>query len=279
MAKISLFSRLIVSRLDYEKSHDKKFLIPFYQGTKIGFIDKDDNIVISPMYDYVLDDFLSELSVVRVGIAYAIANVHDGQVTANLQKRFGIMKSNGELLFPMESDDIKRSPFSDYFTLHTPKKGFSVIDNFGKVIVPYGKYTFIDGFDSGYARIMIKKVSKGIANNGCFWGIINEKGEEVVPPKYKKIWNFYKNPSDCVIVEGFDAKFEFIISEHKLFDEGTYMEMMTRMNDEIEAYQDYREDETFGEFNGSYAQDEMGYSDNDIYDIFEGDPDAYWNID
>lgn len=29
----------------------------------------------------------------------------------------------------------------------------------------------------------------------------------------------------------------------------------------------------------SYAQDEMGYSDDDIDDIFDGDPNAYWNID
>lgn len=35
----------------------------------------------------------------------------------------------------------------------------------------------------------------------------------------------------------------------------------------------------YGEFSGSYAQDEMGYSDDVINDAFEGDPDAYWNID
>lgn len=32
-------------------------------------------------------------------------------------------------------------------------------------------------------------------------------------------------------------------------------------------------------YNGSWAQDEMGYSDDDIDTIFDGDPDAYWNID
>jgi hypothetical protein len=32
-------------------------------------------------------------------------------------------------------------------------------------------------------------------------------------------------------------------------------------------------------YSGSYAQDEMGYSDDDIDTIFDGDPDAYWNID
>lgn len=32
-------------------------------------------------------------------------------------------------------------------------------------------------------------------------------------------------------------------------------------------------------YSGSYAQGEMGYSDDDIDTIFDGDPDAYWNID
>lgn len=36
---------------------------------------------------------------------------------------------------------------------------------------------------------------------------------------------------------------------------------------------------TYERYNGTYAQDEMGYSDDDIDTIFEGDPSAYWNID
>ena len=35
----------------------------------------------------------------------------------------------------------------------------------------------------------------------------------------------------------------------------------------------------YGRYAGSYAQDEMGYSDDDIDTIFDGDPLAYWNID
>ncbi len=35
----------------------------------------------------------------------------------------------------------------------------------------------------------------------------------------------------------------------------------------------------YSEYAGSYAQDEMGYSDDDIDTIFDGDPLAYWNID
>lgn len=35
----------------------------------------------------------------------------------------------------------------------------------------------------------------------------------------------------------------------------------------------------YNKYRGSYAQDEMGYSDDDIDTILDGDPDAYWNID
>ena len=53
----------------------------------------------------------------------------------------------------------------------------------------------------------------------------------------------------------------------------------------IEYFQEYdngcyeKEDATYERYCGSYAQDEMGYSDDDIDTIFDGDPLAYWNID
>ena len=41
----------------------------------------------------------------------------------------------------------------------------------------------------------------------------------------------------------------------------------------------YDEEPTYERYNGSYAQDVEGWSDQDIDDVFDGDPDAYWNID
>ena len=35
----------------------------------------------------------------------------------------------------------------------------------------------------------------------------------------------------------------------------------------------------YGRYAGTYAQDEAGYSDDEIDEIFDGDPSAYWNID
>lgn len=44
-------------------------------------------------------------------------------------------------------------------------------------------------------------------------------------------------------------------------------------------YQEERDEEEYGRYSGSYAQEQEGYSDQDIDDIFDGDPDNYWNID
>ncbi len=52
--------------------------------------------------------------------------------------------------------------------------------------------------------------------------------------------------------------------------------------DENDGYDSVWEDDygtSYGKYAGSYAQDVMGYSDDAIDDAFEGDPDAYWNID
>ncbi len=50
-----------------------------------------------------------------------------------------------------------------------------------------------------------------------------------------------------------------------------------------EIYKQMREEnykrQTFEDYNGSYAQDYAGFSDEQINDIFDGDPDLYWNID
>ena len=42
----------------------------------------------------------------------------------------------------------------------------------------------------------------------------------------------------------------------------------------------YDDDDYSGDrYAGSYAHDKAGYSDDDIDSVFDGDPDAYWNID
>ena len=41
----------------------------------------------------------------------------------------------------------------------------------------------------------------------------------------------------------------------------------------------FEDSSSYGRYSGSWAQDVEGYSDDDIEIIFDGDPNAYWNID
>ena len=76
------------------------------------------------------------------------------------------------------------------------------------------------------------------------------------------------------------------IDERGVWDETSSIYRDIYDYDEGDEYDEYYDDNlsdyeepTYEKYNGSYAQDEMGYSDDDIDTIFDGDPDAYWNID
>lgn len=68
-----------------------------------------------------------------------------------------------------------------------------------------------------------------------------------------------------------DGKTEFNV---KLIDKKTEIK-----HSKSDSSPDTEEKRTFENYNGTHAQDQEGYSDQDIDDIFGGDPDAYWNID
>lgn len=50
-------------------------------------------------------------------------------------------------------------------------------------------------------------------------------------------------------------------------------------DEEYPIEEDFLEEETYENYNYSYAQSEEGWSDQDIDEVLDGDPDAYWNID
>ena len=75
------------------------------------------------------------------------------------------------------------------------------------------------------------------------------------------------------ISPSFEAMRNQRIAEFENLEDEDYEEFDNR------SFYDDCEAPTYGRYAGSYAQDEMGYSDDDIDTIFDGDPDAYWNID
>lgn len=169
--------------------------------------------------------------------------------------------------------------YGDLIVVQRQDYTWGIINKDGVEVVPFGKYDWIDGFDSGLARVKVfpdkNKNKYGLIDftGEEKWGIIDVTGKEVLSPIYDAIWNFYgKNRySTKVIREGISKDVYFCDLNPNLPDERPY-----RVN---RSYYRSRYGCSYGEYEGTYAQDVMGYSDEAINDAFEGDPEAYWNID
>lgn len=174
-------------------------------------------------------------------------------------------------------ENIRENAYGDVRVVERSDYKWGVIDSKGNIVVPFGKYNWIDGFDSGLCRVKIGNEPSTLANNGNKWGIINEQGEEVLPCEYDEVWNFYgKNRcSTRVVKDGIASDVYF----HNLNLELPVKEQNVKSNKPNYRRPYYAIRETYNDYNGTYAQDVMGWSDQDIDDVLDGEADAYWNID
>ena len=177
--------------------------------------------------------------------------------------------------------------FGNIVLKETDNYKWGVEDLNGNIIVPYGKYAWIDGFENGLARVRTEKKNKvsnlkvyGVKTNSNNednnehsekWGLIDETGKEVLPLEYGEIWNFKGKGRNTTRVVKDGVDYDFNLNTRTL---SAHHDIYVERCDFDDDYGHH-----YGEFAGSYAQDVMGYSDDVINDAFEGDPDAYWNID
>ncbi len=143
-----------------------------------------------------------------------------------------------------------------------------------QIIVPFGTYKYIWGFDSNHSLVSSKDIGKPGTFEGR--GIINSSGDIVVGFKeYKDIWNFYNNRSGLIKAETFDGRTVNLLKRNptqKAVNGIVYPAKSHYAEEPIYSA-------SFSKYGGSYAQDVAGLSDDIIDDAFDGDPEAYWNID
>lgn len=248
--------KIVVDVKDFNPNNDARLLIPFIQNNKIGLLNKSGEIVLEPKYEAIIDDCFYENDIVRVKMFGSYRNCN-GIIKAT--PKYRAINTKGEFVTNADYDGICVSTDKKILTVKDYKKGHAVFDITGENIVPFGKYNYIDGFDSGLARVKNNK-----------WGIINAAGQIVLPLECDRIWNFYdKNrESTNVVLNGVEKQVYFRDLKPSL---------PKHLPWECEENNDYGT--RYGEYAGTYAQDVMGYSDDVIDDAFDGEPDAYWNID
>ena len=199
----SEYSKIIIPGERYNAVSDKRLLIPFMAYDMFGFLNSQGQIVIKAQYSLYYDDCYSIEDTIRVAklITFGFSR-SNGRVDTYKKYLWGLLNSEGKEILPWDYDDLIRN--INNRELFTAKKngGYAVIDKYGNIIVPYGKYQYIDGFDRGLARVNVYGKGEGLEKFMYKWGLINERGEEVLPPIYDSIWNFYgKNKQTTRVVK------------------------------------------------------------------------------
>ena len=275
---INEYTKVLVPAANYDLDTDKRLLIPFTSGEKIGFINRNKEIVVKPQYCMYYGECFSEEDYIRVAVnyPYGFAN-KSGTVSAYQRPLYGLINYKGEVVIPVEYFSLVPAIGNKrVYTLQNKEYQYGVIDLDGTEIVPFGKYNWIDGFDKGLARVKIGTATNGLKDSGNKWGAIDETGKEILPVEYDDIWNFYgKNRLSTKVVKGGVSREMFFTNLIPSLSTGG----ASSLSDTHADYDDEDYGTSYGDFAGTYAQDVEGYSDDVIYDAFEGDPDAYWNID
>lgn len=108
---------------------------------------------------------------------------------------------------------IYSKPGENPVVLELPQGIYGVITTDGRIVVPFGKYDLIDEFCLGVARVKIGKGSNSVKDSGCKWGIIDTKGNELLPVVYDNIWNYKTGPYDILRLERGEERTEQSIKE------------------------------------------------------------------
>lgn len=226
------------------------------EDKKYGLIDSNSNIILPFEYDaiYAIDRYKCYPCVmVKKGDTYFL---YDFLLMRTVSQEYDkICSCNGSM--------------EKYLKVYKNDKCGLIYRNGKEIITPQYEDCFGFVWTSEYVRDKAKHY--GIVTNNGKDGLINECGVLLSDIKYDKItlhypesWEHFKN----YVVKGIIGKSEcFLVDPEK----EEYSKQLIRLNNyERPSYEHYA---------GSYVQDEMGYSDDDIETIFDGEPDAYWNID
>jgi len=272
---VDQYTKFLVPASSYNMQDDNRLLIPFTCGDKIGFANKEGEVVVKPQFTMYYGECYDESDNIWVTVDDIRGFARSGgKVSIYKRPIYGLINSKGETIFePSFYTLIPAIGNKNLYTVQDKNYGYAVLNTDGTEVVPSGKYSWIDGFDNGLARVMSRNVTNGQNENGDKWGMIDENGKVVLPLEYDNIWNFYgKQRVTTKVIKGNVDK-DVILSELLGKDK-------TQENDNHSDNYDVNDYGThFGEYAGTYAQDVMGYSDDEINDAFDGEPDAYWNID
>lgn len=177
---------------------------------------------------------------------------------------------------------IKTPINSTLFAVQDLEYRWGVVDPDGNIIVPFGKYAWIDGFQNGLAKVIghndntSPNIVAILGKNGhvdpktdrvAAQGIINERGIEVLPLEYN-IWKFYGK--DFPTIKYFKGNEQYTVRFDRLNPD-----LKNEMEDEEDRFRSYNYSDDYD--SDDYMRDSWYAMTDGMYgdmpDGFDGDYD------
>lgn len=195
-------AKILIPASSFELESESRLLIPFTSYDKIGFMNRQGEVIVKPQYTMYYGDCYSPTDLIKVSIneSYGFLK-NNSEIDSRIRPVYGLINYKGEIVLDINYYSIMPAIGNwGIVTVQNKARKYGVIDMNGNTIVPFGKYDYIAGFDKGFARVKIGKQTNGQIDSNCKWSIINEHGEEVLPAEYDDIWNFYGKSYDSIKV-------------------------------------------------------------------------------
>lgn len=258
--------KIVVDSNYYNLQEDKRLLIPYMEKesrygvdlVKFGLLDKQSNIVQKAKYDFIIGDSIEPDDIIVFGVIDNINHNLPYSVNAYVKCSYIAYNiRNGVLLEGFNSFTL--STDKKIITVHS-KNSWGAIESSGKWIIPYGKYTWIDGFDKGFVRARIGNITSGQKENDAKWSLITDGGFTV-----------YNDCNDIKPFYGKEQDYVDIVREKGKQVERKYFNHITKfligLSKPKPEYDPYDNREWLHRYDGSTE------------DAYEGEPDTRWNTD
>ena len=295
-------------------SKSKALLLPIYKTVKIGKFyvpqyglasfghfdytgalkDTEYRIEVEPTYDIIIGEILDIDDIVVLG--KLCEKAQNGSfygiksIISETPKCYRFMYE----LFQLDSGVISRTMHRQYenhtgvycitdFSLSSDRKAVSIMTSDGlwgainwkhDVIVPQGKYSWVDVFRDGLARVKVGKETNGQISADTRWGLIDIEGKEILPPIYSdlqikddKVYVELSNRTNVILLKDLEyATYESVKKREKVLLEIKKKEERARLLNKP----DY---DSTGHYDYNKAAREQ------IDDAYDGQADAHWNTD
>lgn len=191
--------RILVDLKEYDVKKDTRLLIPFFYYQHYGLMNRGGEVVVGPQYDRILDSCYRDSYLIRVGLHYTYGfSRSTKEPSTYLRTKWGLLDCNGKVILDTNYKSIGISDDKKVLTLQHMDGQYEVINVDGEVIVPKGTYQWVDCFDSGLSRV------HHYDGESKKYGIIDVRGNIILPIIYSRIWNFYKRNRHSTTIESID---------------------------------------------------------------------------